>query len=71
LLVWHGQNKPAGFRRWTRLFGMARLVECPLCGCEYPPEATRWMCPECKFKDTCCDGEPRVKKMRDNIEQDY
>lgn len=50
---------------------MARLVECPLCGCEYPPEATRWMCPECKFKDTCCDGEPRVKKMRDNIEQDY
>ena len=42
---------------------MGSTIECPTCGCEYPPVDTRWRCPECGFKDSCCEGEPR--KMRD------
>lgn len=62
--MWHGQSKRLAYTV------MASLIECPICGCEYPPEATRWLCPECKYKDSCCEGEPRVKKMRPSIEQD-
>lgn len=42
---------------------MSQLVECPICGEEYPPVACRWRCPYCGGKDNCCDGEPQ--KMRD------
>jgi hypothetical protein len=35
------------------------LIECLNCGTEYPPTATRWKCPGCGYKDTCCEGEPQ------------
>jgi len=35
------------------------VVECPKCGCIYPPRVTQWVCPECDSKDV----EPR--KMKD------
>jgi len=34
------------------------MIECVICGTNYKPEATRWLCPGCGWKDTCCDGEP-------------
>jgi len=37
---------------------MKPLIECPLCGEEYDPVSSRWLCPYCHFKDTCCEGEP-------------
>ncbi len=32
---------------------------CGNCGYPYDPTATRWMCPECRWKDTCCEGAPQ------------
>gem|GEM_PF-6280562 len=28
--------------------------------CEQPfnPDASRWLCPHCKAKSSCCEGEP-------------
>lgn len=34
------------------------MIECVLCGTAYKPEATRWLCPGCGWKDSCCEGEP-------------
>jgi Zn finger protein HypA/HybF involved in hydrogenase expression len=45
---------------------MSGLVECFECGTEYPPHATRWRCPACGMKDTCCEGEPAVACEVDN-----
>ena len=30
---------------------------CLACGHEFDPIATRWFCPQCKFKANCCEGE--------------
>ena len=34
------------------------MIECINCGHKYDPVSTRWRCPKCGFKDTCCEGEP-------------
>jgi hypothetical protein len=40
---------------------MSELVECPICGEEYPPVACKWKCPSCgQFE------EPEPPKMRNN-----
>lgn len=48
---------------WTAI-----VIECFNCGMEYPPTATRWRCPACGMKDTCCDGAPA--KGRRPLERD-
>jgi len=35
------------------------MIECDSCGQEFDPTATRWLCPYCKFKANCCEGEPQ------------
>ncbi len=37
---------------------MAGYYSCMACGHEFDPIATRWFCPQCKFKANCCEGEP-------------
>lgn len=34
------------------------VIECDNCGQQYEPVRTRWLCPHCKFKASCCEGEP-------------
>lgn len=31
---------------------------CDVCGYDYDPIGSRWMCPHCKTKHPCCDGAP-------------
>lgn len=33
-------------------------MECVSCGVEFDPIKYRWLCPECKHKNTCCEGAP-------------
>jgi rubredoxin len=32
---------------------------CLNCGATFDPLATRWLCPICKTKHNCCEGEPQ------------
>ena len=32
--------------------------ECLHCGTPFDPIATRWLCPSCRQKSCCCEGEP-------------
>ena len=41
-----------------RMRAGGRMIECFNCGHPYKPEASRWMCPKCHAKDTCCEGAP-------------
>ena len=34
------------------------MLQCWNCEREFAPVATRWLCPYCKAKSNCCDGEP-------------
>jgi hypothetical protein len=40
---------------------MTELIECPVCGEEYPPAACKWECPVCGQEDN-----PEPLKMRKN-----
>ena len=31
---------------------------CDRCGRPFDPISTRWLCPNCKHKASCCEGEP-------------
>jgi rubredoxin len=33
-------------------------MECVNCGFEFDPIKYRWLCPHCKFKNSCCEGAP-------------
>lgn len=33
-------------------------MPCEYCGVEFDPVATRWLCPHCFMKNTCCEGAP-------------
>lgn len=33
-------------------------MTCDNCGRDFDPIATRWLCPHCGFKASCCEGEP-------------
>jgi hypothetical protein len=33
-------------------------VECDYCGRPYEPHGTRWLCPACGYKGSCCEGAP-------------
>lgn len=35
------------------------MIACDSCGDIFEPVASRWLCPRCKFKANCCDGEPQ------------
>ncbi|MEP6525950.1 MAG: hypothetical protein ABJA86_02205 [Nocardioidaceae bacterium] len=35
------------------------MICCDNCGAEFEPVRTRWLCPYCKFKASCCEGEPQ------------
>lgn len=35
------------------------MIDCENCGADYNPIATRWRCPKCGHKSTCCEGEPQ------------
>jgi len=45
----------------ARLSGVRRTVcsvSCDYCGREFDPIATRWLCPHCHMKASCCEGAP-------------
>lgn len=46
------------------------LVECENCGREYEPTQTRWICPHCKWKSTCCEGEPQHEKIEEEDDEE-
>ncbi len=35
------------------------MIECDNCHQPFEPVKTRWLCPHCKFKASCCEGEPQ------------
>lgn len=35
------------------------VIICDNCGRVFNPVWTRWLCPVCKFKASCCEGEPQ------------
>ena len=42
---------------------MTAMIECQYCCAEFDPVATRWVCPECHTKNTCCEGAPAMKRL--------
>lgn len=34
------------------------MIECDNCGHVYDGTRQRWLCPVCKFKESCCSGAP-------------
>lgn len=36
---------------------MNNSTQCSNCGYPYNPISSRWLCPNCHWKDTCCEGE--------------
>lgn len=34
------------------------MIDCDACGERFAPVASRWLCPACGFKASCCEGEP-------------
>lgn len=34
------------------------MISCSLCGIGFEPIRSRWLCPACGFKESCCEGEP-------------
>lgn len=38
---------------------MPRGLQCENCEKFFDPVATRWRCPHCGHKSTCCEGEPQ------------
>ena len=35
------------------------MIDCENCERPFEPVATRWLCPNCKWKADCCTGEPQ------------
>ncbi len=46
-----------GNRGW-RLY-RDQMIECDNCHELFEPVRTRWLCPHCKYKASCCEGEPQ------------
>lgn len=38
--------------------GLEHRMECVQCGHVFDPIKHRWLCPECKHKNSCCEGAP-------------
>ena len=63
----YGRRPGRATRRPSRAFhtmGQLRrtvdaMICCDNCGAEFEPVRTRWLCPYCKFKASCCEGEPQ------------
>ena len=36
---------------------------CENCGLRFDPVVTRWLCPYCRQKASCCDGSPAVAQL--------
>jgi hypothetical protein len=34
------------------------MIDCEYCGSPYEPVRTRWVCPHCHVKTSCCEGAP-------------
>jgi hypothetical protein len=34
------------------------VIDCDSCGAIFDPVSTRWLCPNCRYKASCCEGEP-------------
>jgi len=34
------------------------MIECEQCERPFEPVASRWLCPNCRWKADCCTGEP-------------
>lgn len=34
------------------------MIDCDSCGAMFDPVSTRWLCPNCRYKASCCEGEP-------------
>lgn len=33
------------------------MIDCGNCEQPFNPEASRWLCPRCGWKNSCCEGE--------------
>jgi hypothetical protein len=51
---WRVAATPVGCAAYGR-----RMIPCDNCGQEFEPVRTRWLCPHCKYKASCCEGEPQ------------
>lgn len=49
--------RPEG-RMTHRAEPLEHRMECVNCGFEFDPIKFRWLCPSCKFKNSCCEGAP-------------
>lgn len=38
---------------------LLKYLICEMCGKAFDPIATRWQCPKCHHKMSCCEGEPQ------------
>lgn len=38
-------------------------MDCDYCGSWFDPVETRWLCPHCKHKASCCDGAPLLAAL--------
>lgn len=40
------------------LGGDDSVICCAACGTGFDPTRSRWLCPACGWKESCCEGEP-------------
>lgn len=43
------------------------MIECGECGKEFDPIASRWLCPFCGHKESCCEGEASDMKYQNEL----
>lgn len=34
------------------------MICCSACAAAFEPTRSRWLCPACGWKESCCEGEP-------------
>lgn len=42
------------------------MLDCDNCGEPFNPTGSRWRCPRCGWKNTCCEGEPACSSIADH-----
>lgn len=47
------------------------MIECENCHCWFVPEQSRWLCPNCKTKNSCCEGEPQEERKEPRLDADF
>lgn len=46
------------------------MINCGNCEQGFNPEGSRWLCPHCGWKNSCCEGEPQPQQhARDTAQE--